>query len=303
MKDKVRSEIEIENVEFSAGLLRISTAVKNSPNARLEIRRLFEPDAGNWLHAANDVIGEASLRVSQLGYDGLVILVDDLDKMILRSHNSAGCGTGEYLFVHRAAQLSAFQCHLVYSMPISLAYSHLESTIKSLYGGHVPVVPMTKVATAPPKPRPYKPGIERMRELICVRLVDAGAKESDLFAEARFGDELIKLCGGQPRELMTLVRESIVTKGLPIDRASLKRAQSEGCKDFARVLRQEHYPILARVARSGDPGRSEKTEALIRELLDMRAILQYCNENEWYGVNPQIGPLPGRTRSGGKSSR
>lgn len=294
------SEVSFDAVDIGDGMLKLSTAIKNSPNARLEIRKLFEPDAGNWLHAANDVIDVAILELTNRGYGGLAVIVDDLDKMILRSLDVAGCGTGEYLFVHRAAQLAAFRCHLVYSMPISLAYSHHETAIKSLYGGYVPVVPMTKIATPPPKPKPYKLGIERMREIIRVRLNDAEARESDLFTDDRIRDELIRLSGGQPRELMTLVREAIIGKGLPVNRASVKRAESEGRKEFARQLREEHYPILSQVARSGAVTRNAANESLIRELLDMRAILQYCNEKEWYGVNPQIGALPGRTRSGNK---
>ena len=124
LKDTLGTEVSFESLGLEAGMLKVSTAIKNSPNARLEIRKLFEPDAGNWLHAANDVIGEAVLELTKKGYSGLVVIVDDLDKMILRPHESAACPTTEYLFVHRAAQLTAFNCHVVYSMPLSLAYSH-----------------------------------------------------------------------------------------------------------------------------------------------------------------------------------
>ena len=87
---------------------------------------------------------------------------------------------------------------------------------------------------------------------------------------------------------MTLVREAIVTKGLPIDRESLRRAQSEGRKEYARQLREEHLPILTEVAKKGSFKRKAANEDAFRELLDMRAILQYVNDEEWYGVNPQI---------------
>jgi len=282
-------EVTFDSAEISAGLLKLSAAIKNSPNARLEIRKLFEPHAGNWLHAANDVLGQAALELNKKDYSGLLIIVDDLDKMVLRPHGAAGCPTTEYLFVHRAAQLTAFKCHVVYAMPISLAYSHQEQDIKNFYGGHVPVVPMTKLTTQPPDSKSYKPGLEKFREIIAKRVQAAGAVESDLYVNDKVRDELILLSGGQPTELMTIVREAIVTRGLPIDAESLKRARFEGRREFSRQLREEHMDILKRVAKTGQyrPATSAN-ELLLRELLDMRAILQYVNDDEWYGVNPQI---------------
>ena len=293
VKKGLGSEVSFEGLELEAGLLKISSAIKSSPDARLEVRKLLEPDTSNWLHATNDVIGQAVLGLRDKGYAGLVILVDDLDKMILRPHDKAGCSTIEYLFVHRAAQLTAFLCHTLYTMPLSLAYSHQEQNIKNAYGGHVPVIPMTKIATQPPRTRSYAPGIEKFREMIGVRLQSAGAAEAKVFATNEVRDELIRLTGGQPTALMTLVREAIVTHGLPIDAASLDRARHEGQREYARLLRQEHQPLLQQVRRSGKLARTEKNEALFRELLESRAILQYVNKDEWYGVNPLI-PAPSR---------
>ncbi len=147
IKNLLGSEVSFEGVSLEAGMVKVSSTIKNSPDARLEIRKLLEPDTSNWLNAANDVIGAAILELKNQDYAGLVILVDDLDKMIVRPVAHAGCLSTEYLFIHRAAQLTAFECHTVYTLPLSLAYSHHEGTIKTNFGGHVPVVPMVKVAT------------------------------------------------------------------------------------------------------------------------------------------------------------
>jgi energy-coupling factor transporter ATP-binding protein EcfA2 len=291
MKTALAGEVTLDSLGIDVGLFKIATTIKSSPNARREIRKLFEPDAGNWLHAANDVIGQAVLGLRDKGYAGLVVIVDDLDKMVSRPDDAAGCLTTEYLFVHRAGQLTEFECHMVYDMPISLAFSHYEQRIKTNFGGHVPVVSMTKVMTPPPRCKPYKPGIEKFREVIAKRLTSAGAAESDLFADQRVRDELIYLSGGQPTELMTLVREAVVTKGLPVTSDSLRRAQTEGRKEYARQLREEHLPLLAEAAKTGWVKHAAANENAFRELLEMRALLQYENDKEWYGVNPQIGDL------------
>ena len=293
---KVLGDLEIDSLGLEAGMAKIAVAIKSSPDARLEIRKLLEPDTGNWLTAANDVIGKAVLELSKTGYDGLVILVDDLDKMVVRPHHEAGCTTDEYLFVHRSGQLTDFSCHVIYTLPLSLAYSHHEQTIKSSFGGHVPVVPMTKIATKPPESRRYSRGYTKFQQIIEKRLQSVGAVSDDL-CSARVRNELIKLSGGQPTELMTLVREAIIAHGLPIDGNSLRRARREGQREYARQLRNDHWPIIEDVRSDGTYTRTRQSESAFRELLDSRAILQYVNDEEWYGLNPMVAALQPPTAS------
>ncbi len=291
LKKLALSEVSFDKLDLETGMGTLSTTIKNSPEAREKIREALEPDTSNWLKAANEVIGEAVLKLKEKSRRGLVVIVDDLDKMITRLHPTAGCSTTEYLFVHRSAQLTAFQCHLVYTLPIELAYSHHESNIKRLYNG-LPVVPMTKIAMPRPNSRKsHRPGLRKFREIIDARLGEAGADEAELFQNRRVRDELIKLTGGQPTELMTVTREAIVTGGLPIGPAGVRRCRNEAMRSYRRQLRHDHWPLIEEVRRTGEIVRTRDNEAAFRELLDSRALLLYRNEEEWYGVNPAIEDL------------
>lgn len=285
------SPVEFQDVKLDVGMLKVGAAMKGSPDARLEIRKLLEPDTSNWLYAANEVIGEAILKLQQKGYAGLVVLVDDLDKMIVREQTAAKCTTAEYLFVHRSAQLTAFKCHVVYTMPLSLAYSHHEGTIKTLFGGQVPVVPMIKIATRPPEGEDFGPGLTKLKDIVAARLKAAGTTIDKVFQTPEILTELMKLSGGQPTELMTLVREALIGGTLPITHGSLQRAVREGQREYARQLRREQWPILEVVRQTGEAVRDDTNESRIRELLDSRAILQYVNDLEWYGLNPMVAGL------------
>jgi hypothetical protein len=284
----LESEVTFEGAELGNDLMSLSATVRSSPDARLKLRKLLEPDTGNWLKAANNLIGEAKLALVKKGFRDLVIIVDDLDKMIMRPHAEAACSTCEYLFVHREAQLTGFDCHLVYTMPIACAYSAMEAAIANLYGGHPPVVPMTRLSSRPPSAKPYEPGIQKFRDIVESRLAKAEAESSQVFKSPYIRDGVIRLSGGQPRELMILVRECIAGSGLPIDEAAVDRAAREGRRAYARQLRAEHWPILEAVRKSGSLDRDDTNDAQIRELLDSRAVLQYINEEEWYGVNPLV---------------
>jgi len=291
LKGLMTSEVSVESLDLDIGLGKLAAKIKSSPTAREEIRKLLEPNTNNWLDAANDVISEAALELSKKNYAGLVILVDDLDKMIVRPHLASGCSTAEYLFVNRSAQLTAFNCHVIYTIPLSLAYSCQEQTLKANYNGHVPVVPMTKIMTQPPASKPYDPGVKLFRDIIAARLNAAGAREQDLFANDVVRDELIHLSGGQPTALMSLVREAIIAHGLPITHQSLDRAKKEGQRDYTRQLLLDHWPIIEEIRNTGLFGRTKNNESTFRELLDSRAILQYVNDVEWYGLNPMVAAL------------
>ena len=291
IKHLLGSEVTFEGLELDAGMLKVAAAIKSSPDARLEIRKLLEPDTSNWLDAANDIIGEAKQELIAKGYNDLVIIVDDLDKMVLRPHADSKVSTAEYLFVHREGQLAAFQCHLVYTIPLALAYSAQGQIVESLYGGSIPVMPMTRVRTRPPTDRAHSPGMRKFRDLIAARLQHANVDPLSVFGTNAVRDKLIRMSGGQPRELMILAREAIVGDGLPVGKTGLDRAARESNRAYARQLRAEHWEIIEQVAKNGELIRAADNDALIRDLLDSRAVLQYRNDDEWYAPNPLL-PSP-----------
>lgn len=292
LQETLTSEINFEGVKLAAGMATLAATIKNSPEARKQVRDALEPDANNWLRAANDVLGAAIQQLIQKNYAGLVVMVDDLDKMITRPRESAGCSTTEYLFIHRSAQLTAFKCHLIYTLPIELAYSHNEPNIKRLYGGHLPVVPMIKIATKPPDQQPHEAGMVAFREMVNARLKHVGALPDDLFESAEIQDELIQLTGGQPTELMSMIREALVSTGLPIGREGVNRCRTETMRSYRRLLRKEHWPVIEEVRGTGEVVRTKDNEDAFRELLDSRTLLLYRNGDEWYDVNPAINKLP-----------
>lgn len=290
IKNLLGSDVDFNTVELGVGLAKFSAAIKSSPNTRLEIRKNLEPRTNSWIDAANDVISDAELKLSSKNYVGLAIIVDGLDKMTLRPHPEVGCSTAEYLFAERHAQLTAFNCHLIYTMPIALAYSCRERDIANLYGcAAPPVVPMTMIFDA--TGRKNKAGFDKFRELIRRRLKKAGAKDNDVFDNNSTRDKIIEYSGGQPRELITLIRDSIIEAELPITLSAIEKVARKARHAYARQLRQEHWAIIEQVRRDHTLRRNKENDLLYMELLDNRAILQYENGGEWYGLNPLL-PSP-----------
>lgn len=280
-------EIGIDAVEIGGDIGKITAKVKDSPEARHIIRRVLEPRTNSLLEAANDIIGKAVLELSNNGLKGLVLLVDNLDKLVVRPKEAGDCDTAEDLFINRSGQMTALNCHVIYTMPISLAYSHHAQSIKSQYGGQLPFVPATKVSGPPPDYKPYTPGIKGFQKIVERRLAYLGMTLGDAFEDETVLDDMIRMSGGQPTELMMMMRESIVD-GLPIASDAVKHLQRDSRREYARTLLKEHFDILREVAKGGSFEPSEEIEKEFRQLLNNRAILQYSNDSEWYGLNPAV---------------
>jgi len=60
----------------------------------------------------------------------------------------------------------------------------------------------------------------------------------------------------------------------------------------------EHWRVIEQVRLDAGFSRSEDNEDVFRDLLDSRAILQYVNDKEWYGVNPLVPDPPASLSNG-----
>jgi sulfur relay (sulfurtransferase) DsrC/TusE family protein len=292
LKGLLGSEVKLESLDLSAGLAKVTAALKSSPSTRNEVRQTLEPRTDSWIGAANEVFSEAVSRLAGRGYTGLAIIVDDLDKLSVDEKGKHGTSVAERLFLTRHAQLTAFNCHTIYTIPLALAYSCKEREIASLYGMTAPpVVPMTKLFDHDGKK--HAPGFEKFRAIIARRIERAGAEQKNVFASDAVRDKAVKLSGGQPRFLITLIRDALVEGDLPITADTVDRVARKATHSYSRQLREEHWKIIEHVRKTHALTRTTDNDSLCMDLLANRAILQYLNDVDWYGLNPL---LPKRTK-------
>ncbi|HEX41330.1 MAG TPA: hypothetical protein ENN81_04630 [Phycisphaerales bacterium] len=293
LKTLLGSEVNLESLELETGLGRFTAAIKSSPSTRDAIRKALEPTTARLIDAANDVLGEAVSHAAKKDYGGIAIIVDDLDKLSVAHQPELGGSAAERLFLTRHAQLTAFGCSVICTIPISLAYSCKEQQMANLYGITAPpVVPMTKIFEHDGKI--HAPGFEKFRAIIAARLKKAAVQEKDVFAADAVRDKVIEYSGGQPRVLMTLIRDSLVEGELPLSESTIATVAKKVTHSYARQLREEHWKIIEQVRKTHALKRTTGNDALCMELLANRAILQYPNDPEWYGLNPL---LPRRPKS------
>jgi hypothetical protein len=293
LKDLLGSEVSLESLDLSAGLARVTAAVKSSPSTRNRVRQALEPRTDSWIGAANEVLSEAVSQLAKKRYTGLAIIVDDLDKLSVEEKGGGGTSVAERLFLIRQPQLTAFNCHMIYTIPIALAYSCKEREIASRFGVTAPlVVPMTKLFRHDGKK--HSPGFDKFRAIIARRIEKAGASQEDVFASNAVRDKVVKLSGGQPRFLITLIRDALVEGDLPITGTTVDKVARKATHPYSRQLREEHWRIIEQVRKTHALVRTVDNDSLCMDLLANRAILQYLNNEDWYGLNPLLPPK--RTR-------
>jgi hypothetical protein len=286
VKKLLGSEVKLESLAIDSALGNFTAAIKSSPTTRDEIRKALTATTERWIDAANDVLGEALTQAQKKGYAGLAIIVDDLDKLSMLHEPELRGSIAERLYMERHVQLTSFRCHMIYTIPIALAYSCKEREIANRYATTAPVVPMTKVADI--EGNRYEPGFERFRTVIARRLKDAGAAEKDVFASGTVRDRIIECSGGQPRFLITMIRDAIVEGDLPLAEATVNTVARKATHSYSRQLQKEHWRIIEEVRKTHALERTEKNASLCMDLLASGAVLQYLNEKEWYAPNPLL---------------
>jgi hypothetical protein len=292
LKDYLHSDITFDEMDLELGLAKVTANIKQSPTVRSRVRAALDPDSDSLLEAVNAAIGEAKEKLNGKGKSpNLVILVDDLDKGGWDKHPSGGMTTGEFLFDKRHLQLRGLNCHVIYVLPLDLAYGRIAGTLQNRYGD-IPLIPMVEVRTRPPEGADHADGMEVMRKIVRKRMASADFHEdTEAFAPGVM-DDLIRASGGEPRQLMHLIRQAVNYGGLPITEASKKQALTSARKTLRRPMSSEDWKIVAEVARTGILPREAATEDRVRSLLLNRQVLQYSNGDEWFAPSPLLGDPP-----------
>jgi hypothetical protein len=146
--DFLQTPIELEaEAELSVGIGKITAKTKESPKLRRQLREYLEPRTAGILESINkELLERATVELKRRGKAGLVVIVDNLDRVDIRPLPS-GRTQPEYLFIDRGEQLRKLNCHVVYTIPLSLIFSNDCETLKNRLGGGLTpkVLPMVPV--------------------------------------------------------------------------------------------------------------------------------------------------------------
>ena len=291
LKDLLQTKISIEELSIEAQVsqfAKITTKMRSEPGERRKIRDLINPHTTTLTKALNEFIRDAKKNLP-LGYDQLVLIADNLDRIVpvTKADNRSN---HDEIFIDRNEQLKDLDCHLVYTIPISLLYSDRASSLTDIYGTPQ-VLPMIMVQTS--ENEPYQKGINKVIELLQKRLntVDANKSIVDFFESRSSLEMLCLMSGGHARNLLLLMKEALkYTNSLPITNKALQRSVSELRNTYKNTIYANEWKALAKVHHD----KEITNDKLYRGLLFNRCILEYRYQeqngesNVWYDIHPLI---------------
>lgn len=267
----LKTQVEAEaKIPFFAKLMANLTAeIKTASSRRITTRQKLEREQAVFIERLNFLLLDARSKVQKRGHKDIVLIVDGLEKMHYRILDDKQ-SSHAHLFVVHAEQLKAPRCHIVYTMPISLAFNaNLGNDFDD-----VQLLPMVKMNDQ---------GIACLGEVVA-RRVDVAAT----FEQTSVINELAQLSGGVMRDLMRLMRLSTDTDEAKIGESEIDYAKKALIREYDRLLRDDEFEKLAWVRTH----RRVTGDESYARLLNLRLILEYQNGERWADVHPAVMQIP-----------
>lgn len=284
--DFLKHRVRLTKVDLGVKyIVNFAATLEIDANHRVRIRELLGRNTPSLIEVVNGLLEKAIVRLRNKGYSDLVIIVDNLDRIVLRDLDK-GMDTHERFFIDEGAYLTSLSCVVVYTLPINMAVTPRVTTVEELFGRSAHVLPMVRVLQEDGKDD--EDGMAMMRQVVRRRIQAADLIEETVFDSLDTEDYLCRMSGGHLRDLVMLLRSAgELVKELPVTRVAAQRAVREKSNDFKRALnRPELFDALRRVDEEHDLPGSERDQLLLYNL----SVLRYQNNDGrvWHAVHPAV---------------
>jgi hypothetical protein len=279
----LKGEVGVDPVKAGADL---KLELKTTPSFRQKLSEMLGGRIGELDAQVKNFFEDGFKAIRQsYGQDARVVFLFDSLEQIRGSLSNEQDVTRsvELLFSNYLKLLEIPYLHLVYTVPPWLKFV--------LPGTNMVVLPSIRMWNKDAQRSPCGPGISALRALIKKRFPDDGLKKffgPDPFSRA---DRLIELCGGHFRDLLLLLRETVLrAKSLPVAEEAMDSAIVRVRSNFLPIS-LEDAKWLAQIAqeRATLLKTTEPVEiARLTRFLDTHIVLYIRNGEEWYDVHPLV---------------
>ncbi|ABA21462.1 conserved hypothetical protein [Trichormus variabilis ATCC 29413] len=290
--DFLQAPIELSGeAEFSLGIAKITAKTKDSTQLRNQLRQYLEPRTNNILQAINEEILEKAVeQLKRRGQKGLVVIVDNLDRVDMRPVAS-GRTQPEYLFIDRGEQLRRLKCHVVYTIPLALIFSSEYETLKNRLGGGIAPKVLPMVLVRQRDGSDYEPGMSLLRQLVLARAFPEVASQerqqliTELFEQTETLDRLCRVSGGHIRNLLGLLYSCLQRQDPPFSRDCLEAVIKDYRDDLLLAIDECQWELLFDVMQQ----QSVKGESDYQSLLRSMYLFEYRDPvGRWFGISPAL---------------
>ncbi|MCG8365199.1 MAG: ATP-binding protein [Pseudanabaenales cyanobacterium] len=283
----LKTPIEITNVQFSVGIASITAKTKDSPKLRGQLRQYMEPRTNSILDAINrELLGPATQALQQKNRKGLVVLIDNLDRLD-NSVKPSGQTQPAYLFLDRGEQLRKLNCHVVYTIPLVLVFSNDLGLITNRFGVDPKVLPMVPVRS--PDGGQCEQGLALLRQMVLARafpdlnMYQRLEQVAEVFDRVETLNRLCAISGGHVRNLLVLLYRCLQRQDPPLSRDCLEGVIRQRRSELILAVTEDEMNLLRQVAQHKNVRGEEGYQILLRSMF----VFEYKNDQgNWFDINP-----------------
>ncbi|MBD2268347.1 AAA family ATPase [Anabaena sp. FACHB-1391] len=290
--DFLQTPIELGvEAELSVGIGKITAKTKESPHLRRRLRDYLEPRTENILQSINtELLDRANLELKARGKKGLVVIVDNLDRVAIRPLPS-GRSLPEYLFIDRGDQLRKLNCHIVYTIPLALTFSNDSAQLQHRLGGGLApkILPMIPVRQRSGEINIE--GLELMRQMVLARAFPNSSPPerlnliTQLFDNSDSLDRLCLISGGHVRDLLGLLFDCLREQDPPFDRNCVELVIRRQRDYRANAIDMNESELIFQVIQEQRVKGDIEYEILLRSLF----VFEYRDhQGVWFAINPVL---------------
>ena len=283
-------ELGVE-AELSVGIGKITAKTKESPHLRRRLRDYLEPRTENILQSINtELLDRANLELKAKGKKGLVVIVDNLDRVAIRPLPS-GRSLPEYLFIDRGDQLRKLNCHIVYTIPLALTFSNDSAQLQHRLGGGLApkILPMIPVRQRTGEINIE--GLELMRQMVLARAFPNSSPPerlnliTQLFDNSDSLDRLCLISGGHVRDLLGLLFDCLREQDPPFDRNCVELVIRRQRDYRANAIDMNESELIFQVIQEQRVKGDIEYDLLLRSLF----VFEYRDhQGVWFAINPVL---------------
>jgi hypothetical protein len=277
--------------ELSVGIAKITAKTKESPHLRRRLRDYLEPRTENILQSINkELLDHANAEFKARGKKGLVVIVDNLDRVAIRPLPS-GRSLPEYLFIDRGEQLRKLNCHIVYTIPLALTFSNDSAELQHRLGGGVApkVLPMIPVRKRSGEINPE--GLGLMKQMVLARAfpeilpTDRLNLVTQLFDHVNTLDRLCLISGGHVRDLLGLLFDCLREQDPPFDRKCVELVIQRQRDYRSNAIDMDESELIFQVIQDQRVRGNVEYDILLRSLF----VFEYRDhQGVWFALNPVL---------------
>ncbi|MBE7385989.1 MAG: ATP-binding protein [Leptolyngbya sp. SIO1E4] len=289
ISDTLRMPVEISDVSLSMGIATITTQSKDSADLRSQLHQYLEPRTKNILDAINQELLEPAIaRLKTQGKAGLVAVVDNLDR-VYTTRKLGDRLQPEYLFVDRGEQLKRLNCHVLYTIPLSLVFSDDLPVLTNRFGVSPVVLSMVPVTNLDGQINALS--LAKLRQMVLARAFpDLSARDRlahlhTLFDDANTLDRLCTISGGHMRNLVRYLYSCLRKQDPPISRDTLERVIRDERNDMLGLIDAHEWQLLFRAVKARNLQGDSDYNSLLRSLF----LYEYRDDRgRWVDINPVL---------------